>query len=178
VSKALIEIEGFEELQSKLKQLPDKVKRAELLKILGQVANTTVKVMRAEAPESEEPHVARKKTIQPGNLKRSIGKIISKKGRGRENAILYVGPKSKGIKNDGWYGGIVSGGHNVYRKGFKRKVHKAGSSLRYSQEAKSFVPGDPFNERAYDKTKGKASDDAAKKVAAYIQKQIDKLSNV
>lgn len=179
MAKQLIEIEGFNELQAKIKALPDKVKRQEVLKILGQVANPTVAAARSEAPISKKPHVqAGKRThkvIKPGNLKRSIGKIRGKKGQARVNAVLYVGPRARG-SNDGWYGGIVEGGHNVYNKGFKRKSRKSGSSKRYAAKAIGFVKPNPFMERAYSRTKGTVTKDAEVKVAKYIQKQIDRLS--
>ena len=53
MSKDLVEITGFPELQAKLKQLPDKVKKAEMLKILGQVANATVSAAKSQAPQSK-----------------------------------------------------------------------------------------------------------------------------
>lgn len=155
MSKQLIAIQGFEELTAKLKQLPDRVKRAELLKIYGQVANPTVLAARALAPKSDKPHhqggKRTKKLIQPGNLKRSIGKIIGKRGLGKENAVLYVGPRSKGRKDDGWYGAMVHDG----------TVKQAAQ---------------PFMKKAYDQTAGLVSADAEQKVTNYLQKQIDRLS--
>lgn len=152
--KDLYQIEGFEELQRKLKQLPDKVKKKEMLKVLGQVATPTVKVARQQAPISKKKHVISgkrtRKIIEPGNLRKSIGKIRGKKGLGKQNAVLYVGPRSKGRKNDGWYGMFVEHG---------TKKQKAN----------------PFMKRAYQQTKGKVTADAENKVAKYIQKQIDKL---
>ena len=57
MSKSLVEIEGFAQLQAKLKTLPDKVKKREMLKVLGQVANPTVKAARANAPVSKKAHI-------------------------------------------------------------------------------------------------------------------------
>lgn len=156
MGKSLVEIKGFAELERKLKQLPDKVKKREMLKILGQVANPTVKAMRAAAPISKKEHLISgkraRKVIQPGNLKKSIGKIRGKRGLGKENAVLYVGPRSKGKKNDGWYGMFVAKGT------VKQKAQ-------------------PFTKTAYSQTKGQVTDDAEVKVTRYIKKQIDKLSN-
>jgi len=72
---------------------------------------------------------------------------------GKENAVLYVGPRSKGKKNDGWYGMFVA----------KGTVNQTEN---------------PFNQRAYNRTKGLVTADAEVKVARYIQKQINKLSTV
>lgn len=155
MSKSLVEIQGFAELQAKLKQLPDKVTRREMLKVLGQVANPTVKAATNEAPKSKKQHIISgkraRKVIDPGNLKKSIGKITGKRGLGKENAVLYVGPRSKGKKNDGWYGMFVN-------KGTKKQK------------------ANPFMQRAYEQTKGGVTADAEAKVAAYIQKQINRLS--
>jgi HK97 gp10 family phage protein len=155
MAKALFEIEGFAKLQTKIKRLDDKVKRREVLKILGQAANPTVKAARVEAPKSKKPHVqAGKRTykiIQPGNLKKSIGKIRGKRGSAKINAVLYVGPRAKGRKNDGWYGAMVHGG----------TVHQSPN---------------PFMDRAYNKTKGKVTADAEQKIKKYIDKQVTRLS--
>jgi len=155
MSKDLVEITGFPELQAKLKQLPDKVKKAEMLKILGQVANATVSAAKSQAPQSKKEHIISgkrtRKIIQPTNLKKSIGKITGKRGLGVQNAVLYVGPKSKGVKNDGWYGMFVN----------KGTVKQAAN---------------PFMDRAYEQTKGGVTADAEVKVAKYLQRQIDRLS--
>jgi len=155
MSKSLVEIKGFNELQRQLKKLPDKVKKREMHKVLGQVANPTVKAARSQAPISKKPHLQSgkrtSKLIQPGNLKKSIGKIKGKRGLGRENAVLYVGPRSKGKKYDGWYGMFVALGTR-------------------------FQKSNPFMKRAYNQTKGLVTAEAEVKVARYIQKQIDKLS--
>ena len=155
MSKSLVEISGFKELQQKIEQLPDKVKKREILKVLGQVANPTVKAARSQAPQSLKAHLQSgkrtRKLIQPGNLKKSIGKITGKRGLGRENAVLYVGPKSKGKKYDGWYGAMVEGGTK-------------------------FQNANPYMQRAYSQTNAQVTADAEQKVAKYIQKQIDRLS--
>lgn len=155
MAKTLFEIEGFDRLQQKLKQLPDRVKRREVLKILGQAANPTVKAARTQAPKSDKPHVqAGKRTykiIQPGNLKKSIGKIRGKRGSAKVNAVLYVGPRSKGRKNDGFYGVFVHGG------------------------TKNITPN-RFMNRAFEQTKGNVTADAEKRVARYIDKQVKRLS--
>lgn len=154
-TKALFEIEGFDKLQKQIKRLDDRVKRSEVLKILGQVANPTVKAARSQAPISSAPHVQggkrTYKVIQPGNLKKSIGKIRGKRGSAKVNAILYVGPRAKGRKNDGWYGMFVHGG---------TKLQSAN----------------PFMDRAYNQTKGQVTADAEKRVKKYIDKQVIRLS--
>lgn len=155
MNKNLVEIQGFAELQSQLKKLNDKVTKREMLKVLGQVANPTVKAAKSAAPQSKKEHLISgkraRKIIQPGNLKKSIGKITGKRGLGKQNAVLYVGPKSKGKKNDGWYGMFVN-------KGTVKQT------------------ANPFMDKAYNQTKGGVTADAEAKVTAYIQKQITRLS--
>ena len=88
MSKSLIEIEGFAELEKKIKALGnDKVKKREVLKILSQVANPTVKAVKALTP------------VRSGIGKKSIGK---KNMRKTVNAVLYVSPRSS-KRADGWY---------------------------------------------------------------------------
>jgi hypothetical protein len=115
MSKSVIQIEGFAELQQKIKSLGnDKVKRKEVLKILGQVANPTVKAARSLAPVNKGLRVrgktyARRKrqigkrvinnTYVSGLGKKSIGK---KNMRKTKNAVVYVSPRS--VKSaDGFY---------------------------------------------------------------------------
>ncbi len=131
-----------------------------MLKVLRQVAKPTVAAARAQAPVGNKTHkrYSRKDgtvlaTYQPGNLKKSIGNITGKRGLGKVNAVLYVGPRSKGRKYDGYYGGMVHGGTKFQRP-------------------------NPFMDRAYNQTKAMVTKDAEVKVAAAIQKQINRLSNV
>ncbi len=139
MNKSLVEIKGFAELQKKLKSLGnDKVKKREVHKILGQVANPTVKA--AKSLTKARSGVGRK----------SIGK---KNMRRTKNAVLYVSPRSS-KSADGWY---------------LRQFVIRGTKYQKAQ---------PIMQRAYDQTKGGVTKDAEVKIAKYIQKQIDRLSNV
>lgn len=172
---SLVEIQGFNELQQKIKMLSDdRSKKRELIALLRRVAASTVRLAKQNAPVSKKMHVARNKKINPSNLKKSIGIIIGKKGQAKENPILYVGPRAKGA-NDGWYGHFVEYGHNVYARGFKRKKRKKGADN--SSFAISRTKANNFMQRTYEQTGGKVSQEAAVKIAAYIQKRIDKLSS-
>lgn len=175
MSKNLVEIEGFDVLRNKIKQLEtDKAKRRELIPILRKVAQATVKAARQAAPVSDRPHKGRSRVIQPGNLKKSIGTITGKKGTSRTNAVVYVGPRTRG-QYDGYYGNWVHEGVNLYRGGFKR--NRRGNSAANARGSKRQTEGNPFMIRAYNATKGKVTADAEQKVAAFIQKRIDRLSN-
>lgn len=173
MSRSLVEIEGFAELQQKIMNLADdRSKKRELISVLRQVAATTVRVAKQNAPVSRKPHKGRGKTINPGTLKKSIGVIVGKKGSAKDNPVVFVGPRAKG-SNDGWYGHFVEYGVNVYNKGFKRK-RKAGAN---NSAAVRRTKANSFMQKTYQQTGGKISDEAATKVAAFIQKKINKLSN-
>lgn len=154
MSKSLVEIKGFDVLQNKLKQLSDdKSKRRAVNKILGQLANPTLKVARQLAPVSKKPHVQKRKNqafgtvISPGTLKKSLGK---KTMRRSANPTVYVSPRST-RKYDGWYG---------------RQFVIPGTKFQKAQ---------PFLEKARSQTQGRVTADAERKMEKYIQKQIDKL---
>lgn len=158
MSKSIVDITGFKELNAKIKTLPDKVKKREMLKVLRIAAKPTVAAARQEAPVGDKVHKRYSRrdgsvlgVYDPGNLRKSIGNITGKKGLGRANAVLYVGPRSKGKKYDGYYGHMVHSG---------TKTQSAN----------------PFMDRAYNRTKAQVTADTEKKVAKLIQRQIDKLS--
>jgi HK97 gp10 family phage protein len=172
MAKPFVEITGFPELEMKIKALGnDKDKKREVIGLLKQVANSTVKAARQSAPISKKKHVARGRIIQPGNLKKSIGTIVGRKGNAKDNPTVYVGPRAKG-KQDGWYGHFVEYGFNVYNKGYKRK-RKAGAN---NGAAIRRTRANPFMKNAYEQTKGAVTQESEAKVARYIQKRIDKLS--
>ncbi|QLE02885.1 HK97 gp10 family phage protein [Galbibacter sp. BG1] len=171
MSRSIFEIKGFKELEQKIKKLPDKAKKREMVKILRKSAQTTVKAARQEAPQSSRPHYLRGgKKIQPGNLKKSIGVQVARKAK---NPMIVVRPKSSG-KYDGFYGrAFVIFGHNVYRAGFKRS--RKGNRSRNSLGAKAVIKANPFMNRAYQRTEGKVSQESLKSTEKYIQKLIDRL---
>ncbi len=155
----LYRITGFKELEAKIKRLPTKVKKREMLKLLRIIAKPTVAAARQQAPVGKRPHkrYSRKDgavigSYLPGNLRKSIGNITGRRGFGRKNAVIYVGPRSKGRKNDGYYGAMVEGGT-------------------------IFQGANPYMDRAYNITKATVTRDAEVKTARLIQRQIDKLSS-
>ncbi|MNQ47647.1 hypothetical protein D3C85_615000 [compost metagenome] len=174
MSNVGIEVTGFEELKQKIKLLAnDKDKRKEVLLILRQVARPTLAAAKVLVPVSKKPHFARGFWHRPGNLKKSLGFIKSKS----ENPMVLMGPlvsRARGFNGfgNGWYGHFVHDGINIYNKGFKRK-HKKGAN---NQAAKSRIAGNPFMTKAYEQTKSGATADTEKKMAAFIQRRIDKLS--
>lgn len=173
-SRLNIEVQGFPELLKKIEALEnDKQKKTEIVGILKQVAGSTVTAAKRYAPVSKKKHKARGKVITPGNLKKSIGTIVGKKGQAVENPTVYAGPRAKGNFN-GWYGHFVEQDRNIYRKGFKRK--RNGDRTGNASGAAKVVKGQFFMKKAYDQTKGKVTAESEKKVARYIQRRIDRLS--
>ena len=175
MSKSLVDIQGFELLNSKIKLLAtDRLKKAEMLKVLRKVSQPILNAAKSQAPIGSKSHtrytgvkkgIRRKrgtvsasfKTVyDPLNLKKSLGKIVGKRGLGKKNAVLYVGARSKGRKHDGYYA------HMIVRKGFKGK-RRLGST-------------NDFMGRAYNQTKGGVTAEAEKQVTNALQKQINKLS--
>ncbi|CAL2095853.1 conserved protein of unknown function [Tenacibaculum sp. 190524A02b] len=153
-TKTLFEVEGFDVLQKKIKRLgKDKSKRKEVLKILGQVANPTLKAARRLAPVSSKAHYQKRKgqifgvVISPGTGKRSLGKQSMKRA---SDPMIYVSPTST-KRADGWY----------LRQFVLRGTKK--------------IKANPFLDKAYQETKGGVVKDAEKRVARYFQKRIDSL---
>lgn len=175
---SVFEVTGFAELQNKIKQIPDKVKKRELLKILGQVANQTVKAARSQVRDSKAVHTQSGKRsykrINPGNLRKSIGKIVGRRGQAKVNAVLYVGPRAKGRKNDGWYGMMVHGGHDIVDRKTTRRQRK--NAKRRGTGIKSKVAANPFMDRAFAITKGQVSNDAERRIKNYLDRQLLLLS--
>lgn len=163
-----IQVTGFEELKRKITALAsDKDKKREMLLILRQIAKPTLQAARVLAPISKKTHKARGVSINPGNLKKSLGNITGKSA----DPTIYVGARAKG-QNKGWYAHFVHDGVNVYSKGFKRK-HKKGAN---SSAAKRRTAANPFLNKAYESTKNGVTADAERQMARFIQRRIDKLS--
>lgn len=168
MAKALVEITGFKELQSQLKKLDDKVKRKELVKILGQVANPTVKAAKRLAPLAKPISVGGKtykrkrrqvnkvlvqSEYTTGFAKKSIGKKTMRRAK---NPMIVVRPKD-----------IAIGGKKKYGGWYVRQMLIRGTK---------YIKPNPFMDKAYDETKGKVTADSEKRVTRYIQRQIDRLS--
>jgi HK97 gp10 family phage protein len=185
-----IEVKGFEKLKDQLKQLAnDKDKKSEILLILRQVARPTLDAARSLVPVSKKPHMVSgkrtKKIIQPGALKKSLGTIT---GRRAKNPTIYVGPRAKGTF-DGWYGHFVHDGHDVYQNATSYNVYKYKKRSRTRNTLERVrgrkiglnnkqgrVEGQPFLTQAYNQTNGSVTADAEKRMVAFIQRRISKLS--
>lgn len=168
MSSFRVEVEGFDALVDELKKIAnDKTKKRESLIILRQIAKPTLDAARREVPISKKAHWARRKKLQSGNLKKSLGTIT---GKNKENPTILVGPRAK-RSFDGWYGHFVHEGVNVYRKGFKRKRVKNANNNSAIRKTRA----NPYLTRAYDQTQGKVTADAEAKFAAFVQRRLNKL---
>ena len=110
----IFEIEGMQELTAKIKALPDRTKRLEVLKILRRQMNPIKKAVKDATPvatrassRSVKSVGGEKKTYkyEPENLKKSIGIFT---GKSKYFPAVYVGP-AMGVKKryDGYYGFFV-----------------------------------------------------------------------
>lgn len=95
MAKSLFQIEGFAEFQRKIEALPDKMKRAELLKLLRRSTKPTIAAAKRHVPKKS------------GRLQRSIGNIT---GKSKTYPNVLVGPRARG-KHGGFHGALVEFGH-------------------------------------------------------------------
>lgn len=147
----VFQVEGFEELNAKLKQLPDRVKRKEVLAIQRRLAEPIRKAYAANLPESS------------GTLGRSVAvKSVSIRKSGGNPAIQVV-PGKRG-KNDGYYKFMVI-----------RKGDSPGSTDRGSRKGMNTVVTASRN-RTLAQVGDNVAKDAEGTVAKYVQKKIDSLS--
>lgn len=171
----LNEIEGFAELNAKLKRLPDKVKRKEVLKIQKQVAKPIVKAFARALPMGKRSHArttgkkstrAKKVGYTPGNLKRSVRAKAVPASKVGGNPSIVIRPSAKdGSKNDGYYRFMVVADGT-----------KTGSTSRGSRIGDNTVV-DKARDRALGMIGATAEKRAAEDTAKYIQKQINKMSS-
>lgn len=159
MAKTLFEVQGFEELQAKIKKLSnDKDKRKPVIAILRKSAASTIKAARVLAPKDTGIGA---KSIKFEVLRRA------------KVPMGIVGPRSTG-KYDGWYvRQFVIPGHNIYKAGFKR--NRQGNKAYNASGAKSKVAPNFFMNKAQQLTQGKVSVEAVASMEKFIQKQIDKL---
>lgn len=167
VNNEIFEIQGFDELNKKLKQLPDRVKRQEVLKIFRRLAKPVIESYRRNLPKGEKPHTrytrGGKTTYPPGNLAASVNAQAVALKYSDGNPSIAIRPAKRG-KADGYYRFMV------VRKGFK------GSGRGSRKGANDVVP--KARNITLAQTGAKSTAEAREKTAAYIQKQIDKLSNI
>ena len=158
-----VHIEGFDALNKKLKQLPDRVKRTEVIRIQKQVAKPIVKAYSIALPVGDKDKKRFGKTYVKGTLSKSVkAETVAARHTGG-NPSIVIRPAKKG-KYDPWYRFMV------VKKGAKPGSIKKGSRVGINtvvEEARNKVVS---------ATSATAEKQVVDKTAKYIQKQIDRLS--
>lgn len=152
LNQSLFEIEGFEELANKLKQLPDKVKRREVLKIQRRVLLPAKKA-----------YVAKLKEIKvTGNLADSVSIKSVRSSVVNGNPVVNLLP-AKNSKGDGFYKFMVVS-----------KGTRLGSNRRGSRAGKNTVVNRARN-KVYNSNASQMTDVFMARMTKAIQRRIDKL---
>jgi hypothetical protein len=170
--KNFTEIEGFEELNAKLKKLPDSVKRKEVLGLQKEIAKPIIQAYKNALPVGKRYHSRttgkgtdkpKRVDYTPGNLKESVRAETVPASKVGGNPSIAIRP-AKG-KNDGYYKFMVVPENT-----------KTGSIRRGSRKGPNTVV-DKARDKALASTGAIAQKDALDRTALYIQKKINKLSS-
>ena len=153
------QVEGFQELNEKLKQLGDSVKRREILSLQRRLAEPVRKRYAANLPEDS------------GTLAGSVATKTVPARRSGGNPTIVVRPGRRG-RNDGYYKFMV------IRKGTKLGPMKPGKKKNKGirKGFNTVVPD------AQDRTLAQMGPglvrEAEEKTAALVQRKIDRLSTI
>jgi hypothetical protein len=159
-----IKVEGFAELNRKLKQLDDKMTRREVLKIQRKLATPLVRAYRDELPQSNRTTKRFGNSYPPGNLKKSVAKETVPSRAVGGNPQVVVRPSTKGKK----------GGY--YRQMVVDKGTEIGSNKRGSRKMINTVV-DKARDRVVSQRNSSTTAKYEKQMQKFIQKQINKLSS-
>lgn len=123
-----VRIEGMEEITRKIKSLPDRTKRLEVLKILRRQMKPIQTAVRNATPEAKRPIKVRGKIYPVGNAKKSINIIT---GKSKLYPTVVVGPTiGKNRKYDAWYLYLLVYGWKDNRNTrYLDYIHKTASPL-------------------------------------------------
>jgi len=152
-----VDVQGLKDLQSQLKQLPEKVKKTELYRILRNVTGPVEDAMKAEVTKIEMDAMSAGRN-PTGNLYDAIGRI---RGKSKDFVNMQVAPRAKGK---------YKGGHaHLVHFGTKNRKTKKGWS-------RGAGTSNPFAERAFRKSysmvKPKFESEIAKSTEKLIKKNI------
>ena len=150
-----MEIEGLKELQSQLKQVPEKIKKNELYRILRNVTGPVEDAMRHEVAQIQEKAFSEGRPTT-GNLYDAIGRI---RGKSQEFVNIQVAPRAKrGFK----------GGHaHLVNFGTKVRATRTGANRGAARE-------NNFSERAYNKTRSAVTLQMEKQIAKSTERLLKK----
>lgn len=158
------EIIGFEELARKIKQLPDKVTRTEIIKIQRRMAKPFLAAYRAALPVSGKRKVRAKTVYESGNLRKSVRVRSVPASKVGGNPMVIIRPFKIG-KYSGYYKFMAV-----------RKGTQVGSIKRGSRIGKPLLTEDATKE-AYKLKASEMEPKYVKQVNDYINKTIQRLSN-
>lgn len=144
-------VEGFDELNRKLKNLGDSAKRREVLGILRKLSRPAVMAYQIQLPEAR------------GVTKRSVGVKTIPRRRSGGNPAVAIAPGKRG-KNDAYYRYMII-----------RKGDRPGSIRRGSRKGLNTVV-EKARDRALTNIGGEIAKKAEIAAARYVQKKIEKLS--
>lgn len=158
-----LHIEGFDELNRKLKQLPDNVKRNEILKLQRRAAKPVIKAYSDALPVGEKDKKRRGSVYVKGTLSKSVKHQTVPKRVTGGNPSIVIRPAKKG-KYDPWYRFMVV-----------KKGQKTDDTQKGSRQGLNVVV-DEARDKALKVVGAKAEREVTEDVAKYIQTRIDKLS--
>ncbi len=145
------QIEGFDQLNRKLKQLSDRVKRTEVLKLMRRLARPIVLAYRSQLPKDK------------GRLARSVAVRTIPGRRTNGNPAIAVAPGKSG-RNDGYYR------YMVVPKGVKLRGRGRGTRKGINTVTPT------ARNRALQNVEAQTVSKSEKAAADLVQKQIDRLS--
>lgn len=158
------EVEGFEELNRKLKKLDDRVTRREILKIQRRLAKPIIEKYKKELPVGTRDKERFGSVYPAGTLGKSVKADTVPARKSDGNPAIAVRPSKKG-KWDSWYKFMVI-----------PKGTKTGSTGRGSRKGINTVV-EAARDRVLNMLGPQTQKEALDKTADYIQKQIKRLSD-
>ena len=142
----------MKELQSQLKQVPEKIKKNELYRILRNVTGPVEDAMKHEVAQIQEKAFSEGRPTT-GNLYDAIGRI---RGKSQEFINVQVAPRGKRRGYKGGHAHLLNFGTKIRttRKGLNRGKATANN----------------FSERAFNKTRAAVTAQMEKQVAKSIER--------
>ena len=159
----ITKVEGFEELNRKLKKLPDNVKRREVLKIQRRVAKPIISKFSDELPEGETDKVRFGKRYPAGTLSKAVKADTVPARKSKGNPAIAIRPGKKG-RFDAFYRFMVV-----------PKGTKLSGNGRGSRKGKNTVV-ENVREKVINALGPQALNNYVQDTKDYIQKQINRLS--
>jgi hypothetical protein len=164
MAKDFTEIKGFEELNAKLKKLPDTLKRKEVLGLQKEIAKPLIDAYKNALPLGKKDKIKNGTSYPKGTLKESVSAVTVPASKVGGNPSVVIRPGKRGKHNAYYKFMVVADGAKI------------GSSKRGSRKGRNTVV-DEARDKALQSTGAMAQKDAIDKTALYIQKKINKLSS-